>query len=158
MGRRHFYSFLFFQMLIFCYKAIKDDTINSNFPLEKFKNDIGYCYFLIVVGLIMIRNKSIDSEYYRLKNLFKSLEQDKSILVDNLIQQAAFIKVELEKLQNLILKYGTVEVTSTGEQRQTEAAKYYIKLVSSYSAVIKTLNTILSKAVDEVEALDLLIE
>ena len=30
-------------------------------------------------------------------------------------------------------------------QRQTEAAKYYTKLVNSYGTVIKTLNTIMGK-------------
>jgi hypothetical protein len=34
-------------------------------------------------------------------------------------------------------------------QRQTEAAKYYTKLVNSYGTIIKTLNSILGTQVDD---------
>jgi len=100
---------------------------------------------------MMIHNKSIENEYNRLKSLFRSIEENKSKLVDNLIQQAAFMKVELEKLQSQILRHGAVQISSKGAQRQTEAAKYYTKLVNSYGTVIKTLNSILAKTVDDDE-------
>lgn len=94
-------------------------------------------------------NLSIESEYKRLKVLFNSIEENKSKLVDNLIQQAAFMKVELDKLQNQMIRYGAVQISSKGAQRQTEAAKYYTKLVNSYGTIIKTLNSILAKTVDD---------
>ena len=94
-------------------------------------------------------NLSIESEYKRLKVLFNSIEENKSKLVDNLVQQAAFMKVELDKLQNQMIKYGAVQISSKGAQRQTEAAKYYTKLVNSYGTIIKTLNSILAKTVDD---------
>ena len=91
----------------------------------------------------------VQIEYDRLKTLFISVEQSKSELVDNLVNQAAFMKVELDKLQEQIRKHGAVQVSSKGTQRQTEAAKYYTKLVNSYGTVIKTLNTILGTQVDD---------
>lgn len=66
---------------------------------------------------MMKANISIESEYRRLKALFNSIEENKSKLVDNLIQQAAFMKVELDKLQNQILNYGAVQISSKGAQR-----------------------------------------
>jgi regulator of replication initiation timing len=87
-----------------------------------------------------------------LKNLFfifLSVDETKTQLVDNLIEQAAFMKVELDKLQEQIKKHGAVQVSSKGTQRQTEAAKYYTKLVNSYGTVIKTLNTILGTQVND---------
>ena len=61
------------------------------------------------------------------------------------------MNVELDKLQEQISKYGAVQISSKGAQRQTEAAKYYTKLVNSYGTVIKTLNTILGTQVNDKE-------
>ena len=91
----------------------------------------------------------ISKEYERLKSLFSLVDESKTELVDNLIYQAAFMKVELDKLQEQIRKHGTIQISSKGTQRQTEAAKYYTKLVNSYGTVIKTLNTILGTQVDD---------
>lgn len=100
-------------------------------------------------------NRHIDHEYNRLKSLFSNIDNVKSDLVDNLIYQAAFMKVELDSLQEKIRKYGAVQISSKGTQRQTESAKYYTKLVNSYGTVIKTLNSILGKnVVDDDDAFD----
>jgi pimeloyl-CoA synthetase len=99
--------------------------------------------------LKMAMMKNVQIEYDRLKELFTNVDETKSELVDNLIQQAAFMKVELDRLQDQIERYGSVQVSTKGAQRQTEAAKYYTKLVNSYGTVIKTLNSILGKNVDE---------
>jgi regulator of replication initiation timing len=93
--------------------------------------------------------KMIDIEYKRLKSLFSLVDEIKKELVDNLIYQAAFMKVELTKLQEQMIKYGAIQISSKGAQRQTEAAKYYTKLVNSYGTVIKTLNSILGTQVME---------
>ena len=94
-------------------------------------------------------SKNINLEYIRLKSLFNNVEESKSELVDNLIQQAAFMKVELEILQEQIRKYGAVQISNKGAQRQTEAAKYYTKLVNSYGTVIKALNSVMGKDLEE---------
>lgn len=91
----------------------------------------------------------INIEYERLKSLFSLVDESKAELVDNLIYQAAFMKVELDKLQEQIKKYGAIQTSNKGSQRQTEAAKYYTKLVNSYGTVIKTLNSILGTQVDD---------
>lgn len=91
----------------------------------------------------------IDIEYKRLRSLFSSVDETKTELVDILIQQAAFMKVELSKLQDQMIKYGAVQMSTKGAQRQTESAKYYTKLVNSYGTVIKTLNSILGTQVND---------
>lgn len=93
----------------------------------------------------MSKIKNVQSEYNRLKLLFTSVDPTKSELVDNLINEAAFMRVQLENTQEQIKKYGAIQVSSKGSQRQTEAAKFYTKLVNSYGTVIKTLNTIMGK-------------
>lgn len=94
-------------------------------------------------------------EYERLRSLFSSVDETKTKLVDNLIEQAAFMKIELAILQEQIRKHGAVQVSTKGTQRQTEAAKYYTKLVNSYGTVIKTLNSIMGKnIIDEDDEFD----
>jgi hypothetical protein len=85
----------------------------------------------------------INNEYKRLKSLFSLVDENKKELADNLIYQAVFMKVELTKLQEQMIKYGAIQISSKGTHRQTEAAKYYTKLVNAYGTVIKTLNSIL---------------
>ncbi len=97
----------------------------------------------------MSKKSNVQIEYERLKVLFSNVDETKSELVDNLIQQASFMRVELEILQEQIKRYGAVQVSTKGAQRQTESAKYYTKLINSYGTVIKTLNSILGKTVDE---------
>ena len=77
------------------------------------------------------------------------VDESKKELVDNLIYQAAFMKMELDKLQIQIKKYGAVQISNKGAQRQTESAKYYTKLVNSYGTVIKALNSVLGTQVDD---------
>lgn len=89
--------------------------------------------------------ENVQIEYERLRSLFSSVDPTKAELVDNLLNEAAFMRVQLENLQQQIRKYGAVQISSKGTQRQTEAAKYYTKLVNSYGNVIKTLNTIMGK-------------
>ena len=93
----------------------------------------------------MSKIENVQIEYERLRTLFSSVDPTKAELVDNLLNEAAFMRVQLENLQQQIRKYGAVQISSKGTQRQTEAAKYYTKLVNSYGNVIKTLNTIMGK-------------
>ena len=93
----------------------------------------------------MSKIENVQIEYERLRSLFSSVDPTKAELVDNLLNEAAFMRVQLENLQQQIRKYGAVQISSKGTQRQTEAAKYYTKLVNSYGNVIKTLNTIMGK-------------
>jgi len=97
----------------------------------------------------MSKIKEVNIEIERLRSLFSSVDENKTKLIDNLIEQAAFMKVELGILQEQIRKYGAVQVSSKGAQRQTEAAKYYTKLINSYGTVIKTLNSIMGKNIIE---------
>jgi hypothetical protein len=94
-------------------------------------------------------------EYERLRSLFSSVDETKTKLVDNLIEQAAFMKIELGILQDQIRKHGAIQISNKGAQRQTEATKYYTKLVNSYGTVIKTLNSIMGKnIIDEDDEFD----
>ena len=103
----------------------------------------------------MSKIKDVNIEIERLRSLFSSVDETKTKLVDNLIEQAAFMKIELGILQDQIRKHGAIQISNKGAQRQTEAAKYYTKLVNSYGTVIKTLNSIMGKnIIDEDDEFD----
>ena len=93
----------------------------------------------------MSKIENVQIEYERLRSLFSSVDPTKAELVDNLLSEAAFMRTQLEQLRLQIKKHGAVQISSKGMQRQTEAAKYYTKLVNSYGTVIKTLNSIMGK-------------
>ena len=104
---------------------------------------------------VMSYMNKVKVEYERLRSLFSSVDETKTKLVDNLIEQAAFMKIELGILQDQIRKHGAIQISNKGAQRQTEAAKYYTKLVNSYGTVIKTLNSIMGKnIIDEDDEFD----
>jgi len=67
----------------------------------------------------MSQIKNIQLEYERLKALFSSVDSSKSELVDNLINEAAFMRIELDNLKHQIRRFGAVQVSSKGTQRQT---------------------------------------
>lgn len=96
---------------------------------------------------IMSKVKCVYDEYTRLTSLFAldGLDSGKRTLVEELIQQAAFMKIELEILKEQIHAYGAVQISTSGKQRQSEPAKYYTKLVSSFSATLKTISVIIGK-------------
>ena len=84
-------------------------------------------------------------EYERLRSLFNSVDPTIAELADNLLNEAAFMRVQLSNLRTHIQTHGAIQFSTKGAQRQTEAAKYYTKLVNSYGTIIKTLNTIIGK-------------
>ena len=103
----------------------------------------------------MSKINNVNLEYERLKSLFKSVDPTKAELVDNLLHEAAFMMKQLNNLREQIKKYGAIQISNRGTQRQIEAAKYYTKLVNSYGTVIKTLNSIMGQNVlDEDDEFD----
>jgi len=104
---------------------------------------------------LMSKINNVHLEYERLKSLFKSVDPTKAELVDNLLHEAAFMMEQLNNLREQIKKYGAIQISNRGTQRQIEAAKYYTKLVNSYGTVIKTLNSIMGQNVlDEDDEFD----
>jgi len=100
----------------------------------------------------------VQIEYERLKVLFSSVEPSTSELVDNPINEAAFMRVNLNHYK-FKLKYCAIQISKKGTQRQTEAAKFYTKLVNSYGTVIKMLNSIMGKKIiDEDDDFDKFID
>lgn len=99
----------------------------------------------------MPKNQLYQEELSKLVEIFKDVEDSKRRLVEGLLEDAAFLKVENDILKQSISKTGMVKIHSEnpGLQKATEAAKQYLKNINSYSVVIKTLNGVLNKNIIE---------
>ena len=92
-------------------------------------------------------------EVSKLRDLFKEVDPSKAQLVDGLIEDAAFLRVQNAMLKQRIAESGMVlfHPTNPTIQKPVEAARQYLKNINSYAVVIKTLNGVLNKDIIEEE-------
>ena len=97
----------------------------------------------------------VKKEYERLKSLFKDVDVSKAELVDELLKKAAFLKVQLDDLENEINEFGAIIHYSDGSSKQSPAYKSFLSSLGTYQAIIKTLNQIMgTDVVDEDDEFD----
>lgn len=94
-------------------------------------------------------NSNILKEYKRLKSLFINVDEYKIKLVDELLKKAAFLKVELDNLELSIASTYVVQTSSKGNQRVNLSYRTYLQSLSTYQSIIKTLNSILGRDIDD---------
>lgn len=83
------------------------------------------------------------TELKKLKKIFKNIPKDKKNLVQKLIESAAFMSVELTKLENYISEYGVSETYQNGKDQygtkmSTETSAYNT-MIKNYTSIIKQL-------------------
>ncbi len=83
-------------------------------------------------------------EYERLLELFKDVDETKRNLVDELLKKAAFLKVELDSLEEEIRRNGCISVVK-GQYIVSLAYKTFLQSLGTYQTIIKTLNSIIGK-------------
>ena len=85
----------------------------------------------------------IEDELKRISAFFEDLEDDKLAIVGPLLQNAAFMRVTLEDLQEIINSEGVVDEYKNGANqygvKQSATLQSYNALVKNYVAVIKAL-------------------
>lgn len=110
----------------------------------------------------MAKDSAIKREIAKLNKIFAEIPDDKKELVEGLIQNAAFMHVELQDLQEEIKKNGAVIPCQSGNGFETikdnPAQKAYTTMIARYSAVIGQLDGFLpsTKAKEVSKAGDLL--
>lgn len=89
------------------------------------------------------KEQKIRTELDRLSILFEDLDENKRELLDSVLQNAAFMKVTLDELQEEIAKTGAVERYQNGANqyglKQSAAVQAYNALVKNYTAIMKVL-------------------
>ena len=101
----------------------------------------------------LIKQKRIKKELSKLKKVYKDIPKDKMIIVDGLINRAAFMRISLEDMELDIHKDGFVEMFSQSErqkpyERERPVARLYNSMNKNYQSIIKELTSHL-KYLDE---------
>ena len=105
------------------------------------------------------RIKDIKKEKSRLAKQFREIDKKSRAVVDGLIEQAAFLRVQLQELADDINQNGTTELFAQGKdqepyERQRPAANVYNSMNANYQKIIKQLNELLPKPVKNTEVKD----
>ena len=95
--------------------------------------------------------KCINNAYKKLSTHLRidALDERKKYLVIELVNQVAFLLVELNVIKEQIKVCGAIQVNSNGRQKQSEASKYYGKIVLVFSSLIKNIYSIIGKDEDQ---------
>lgn len=104
--------------------------------------------------------KGEEEEYQKLKALFRDCEPAKSELADGLIRKAAYLKCQLDSLEEQTRKTGgPVQTSSKGNTRTNPSYKEYLTSLSVYQSIVRTLASILGKsAADQDDDFDTFME
>ncbi len=94
------------------------------------------------------------SEIQRIKNLFDGIDGNILAIIDPLIQNASFMRITCEDLQDIINRDGVIEEYKHGREqygvKQSSALQSYNSLIKNYTAVIKQLAQHLPRENDRV--------
>lgn len=91
----------------------------------------------------MTKDNRINEELARISELFLDVDANKVAILQPLIQNAAFMRITLEDLQEHIVEEGPVERYQNGNNqfgmKQSAAVQTYNSLIKNYNQVIKAL-------------------
>lgn len=93
------------------------------------------------------KTAAIKAEKKRIEKIFIEIPENKKKLVGKLIENAAFMEVTLQELQNEVNVFGPVIRTTNGNGfdilQESPAQKSYNVMIGKYAAVIKQLENML---------------
>ena len=93
------------------------------------------------------KEKRINEELKRISVFFEDVDKNQRAIVSPLLQNAAFMKVTLEDLQEAINENGVTEEYQNGANqrgiKQSATLQSYNALIKNYASVIKTLSQLL---------------
>ena len=93
--------------------------------------------------MLAAKRKKVKLQQNKLNKIFRNISADRKTVVDNLIQNVAFMAVELAGLQEEIYERGMVERYQNGENQSgykpSSAAQVYNATLKSYNTSLKLL-------------------
>jgi len=108
----------------------------------------------------LTKDEKIFKEIRRLKSIFKQLDKNKLATVISLINNAAFMAVSLDELQEIINRDGYTEEYQNGEfqsgSKQSEAVKTHIAMTKNLTVIIKQLSELAPSAKQQISRLSAL--
>lgn len=107
---------------------------NTNFDSNKFEKDI-----------------RIQKELKKINKLFKDLDKDKKKIMENVVQNAAFMAVELQDLQEHIHINGTTVEYQNGQNqwgvKKSPEFENYTSMMKTFITAMNSLTALLPKDV-----------
>lgn len=95
------------------------------------------------------KEKRVKKEIRRLNTIFKNLERDTKSGLKSLIENAAFMSITLEDLQESINKDGPISTYQNGENqwgtKKSPEVEIYNTMVKNHMAIMKQLTDLLPK-------------
>lgn len=98
----------------------------------------------------MDKEKRIEREVKRLKNIFDNASDEKKKAAEGIIDEVAFMRITLQDLKAVINENGTTELMPQGEysiRRQTPEVQTYNTMIQRYNTAYKELFNLLPKEV-----------
>ena len=90
-------------------------------------------------------------EYKRIKALFDGVDEKQLALVDGALWEAARLRVELDRLNEIVRQTGLVKVhpDNLGMQKELPVSRMIIKVRANYLNYIAKLSGVLGKSIDD---------
>jgi hypothetical protein len=103
----------------------------------------------------------VKRELKRISGIFENIEEDKRTLVDSNLERLAFMRVQLEDLEQFLFENGwTAPFQQSAKvepyDRQRPEAQIYTSLVSQYNSTLKVLLALLPEKSDADAAAELM--
>ena len=93
----------------------------------------------------MDRSEQIKSELRKLRKIFGNLGENERKFIEPMLQNAAFMRVILEELQEQIAENGCVEEYTNGEN---QGGKKMSAELSAYNTTVRNYNTVMVKLIE----------
>lgn len=95
----------------------------------------------------MKKNEQIEKEIERLNVIFADIPENKKDLVTGLIENAAFMRINLVELQKAVVEHGALIECKSGNGFETvkdnPAQKAYTTMIARYTQIINQLSNYL---------------
>ena len=90
-------------------------------------------------------------EYERIKALFDGVDENQLALVEGAIWEAARLRVELDRLNEIVRQTGLVKVhpDNPGMQKELPVSRLIVKVRANYLNYIAKLSGVLGKSIDD---------
>lgn len=90
-------------------------------------------------------------EYKRIKALFDGVDENQLALVDGALWEAARLRVELDRLNEIVRQTGLVKVhpDNPGMQKELPVSRLIVKVRANYLNYIAKLSGVLGKSIDD---------
>ena len=104
------------------------------------------------------KDSIVNEEFSRLSQYFEDMKENERAVINPLIQNAGFMRATLDELQEIITEQGPVEEYMNGQNqygmKQSAALQSYNALVKNYTAVIKSLFSLLPRQKEKIGPLE----